>query len=185
MKGIILRGVKLMRIAAEIIGVLTTLFFASQFATIPWHDLVFWRMNNALAHYSGHLPDSQLIERKSFFGVRATDTSECAYAVGEFRSTTRSKEEVLAAYHEMHVLVLDPLWQMPIEVLIVEPDATTGLPLDNPADTWATLFARTQDMSDPQTTYYLTYLYNPKQFPWGDRRCDTDWGYLGPTNYYD
>jgi len=165
-------GIKATRILFEIVGALTLFFIASMFITMPWHDFVLSRMEYGLVRLPQPVADSEAVELKMFFGTPYTDTNECVYAVGEFRSTSYSKDEVRAAYRSASVAVFSSIWRMPVQVIIVEPDGATGLPLDNPADEWVTIFSREYDIGDQNTTYYLAYLYNPKQLSWGDWRCN-------------
>jgi hypothetical protein len=93
---------------------------------------------------TAHPANSQFVEKHKFFGSRYTDISECTFAVGEIRSTSLSRDEVLHAYN------------MPMHIVIIE--ESTSMPLDNPADAWIAQFLNAEK-SKTDTTYYLIYLY--------------------------
>lgn len=135
---------------------------------IPWHDFTLWRLERILFSQIQHPPNSHLIERKTFLGSRYTDTEECTYAIGEFRTTPLSRDALLDAYTD-NTNIFSFAGNLPIHVVVIENN--TSLPLDNPADAWITNFKQNVSQSTPDITYYLVYLYEPGKPWWGDIRC--------------
>ena len=126
-------------------------------------------METALTFWIPHPQDSHIIDRKKFFGSRYTDTSECTYSIGEFRSSSLSRDEVLLTYKESTENLFRLAHYLPMHVVIIEKD--TSLPLDNPADAWITDFIQNVGKSTSNTTYYLVYIYEEGKPWWGDIRC--------------
>lgn len=139
------------------------------YATVPLHNLSLWRMERVLALSVTHPLNSSVVERHSFLGTRYTNTSECTYVVGEFRSTSLSREELLLVYKDVTVDIFGFTRAMSVHVVIAELDAP--LSLDEPASNWIVNFAQSIGTRTTSTTYYLVYLYEKGRFPWGDYRC--------------
>lgn len=160
------------RIVLAMLGV--SLLFAGLilglfYATIPIHNISIWRMERSVASSITHPLDSRVLERHSFFGSRYTDTSECTYVVGEFRSTLLSREELLAEYRNIMLNLFGFAYKIPVRIIIA--DNNISLPLDEPADDWIYDFVQRVDTSQSDITYYLVYLYEPGRLWWGDYRC--------------
>lgn len=139
------------------------------YATVPIHNLSLWRMERALKSSISHPIDTKIIEQRSFLGTRYTDISECTYAVGEFRSTSLPQEVLLEKYKNLTVDIVDFSYNMPVNVIIVDNEAS--LSLDNPADDWLHDFPESVDLSSSNITYYLIYLYEEGRSSLGDYRC--------------
>jgi hypothetical protein len=149
---------------------LSAVFFLGLFyATVPLHNLSLWRMERVLALSITHPLNSSVVERHSFLGTRYTNTSECTYVAGEFRSTSLSREELLSVYKDITVDIFGFTRAMPVHVVIAKLDAP--LSLDEPATNWVVNFAQNIGTHTADTTYYLVYLYEKGRFPWGDYRC--------------
>ncbi|OGZ20425.1 MAG: hypothetical protein A2654_00015 [Candidatus Nealsonbacteria bacterium RIFCSPHIGHO2_01_FULL_43_31] len=146
-----------------------TLILGLFYATVPLHNLSLWRMERVLALSITHPLNSSVVERHSFLGTRYTNTSECTYVAGEFRSTSLSREELLSVYKDATVDIFGFTRAMPVHVVIAELDAP--LSLDDPATNWIVNFAQSIGTHITGTTYYLVYLYEKGRFPWGDYRC--------------
>lgn len=160
------------RIALIVLGVPllgVALILGLFYATVPLHNLSLWRMERVLALSITHPPNSSVVERHSFLGTRYTNTSECTYVAGEFRSTSLSREELLSMYKDVTVNIFGFTRAMPVHVVIAELDAP--LSLDEPATNWVVNFAQSIDIHTTSTIYYLIYLYEKGRFPWGDYRC--------------
>lgn len=136
---------------------------------IPWHDLTLWRMERALASSSVHPLNSHVLAQRTFLGSRYTDTEECTYVVGQFRSTSLSPNDVLQAYKGASANLFNLTDNPLIYTIIIKED--TSLPLDNPADEWIVEFQEGGGPSTPSLTYYLVYLYEKGKPWWGDIRC--------------
>jgi len=139
------------------------------YVTVPMHNLSLWRMERALASSISHPIDAKIIEQHSFLGTRYTNTSECTYAVGEFRLTSLPREVLLEKYKNLTVDIGGFSYNMPVNVVIVDNEAS--LPLDNPADAWLHDFLENLDLSSSNITYYLIYLYEEGRSSLGDYRC--------------
>jgi len=140
----------------------TSLFFLLFwlfYATMPFHDLYYSHMDQALQSIT-HPHDSKKLEQYAFFGSRYTDISECTYAVGQIRSTPLSPEEITQAYKNASA---GSFGSVRIEII----RKGTSLPLDNPADAWIAEFLSKKS----DDTYYLVYLYEPGKSWLGDMRC--------------
>lgn len=160
------------RIVLAMLGVsllFTVLILGLFYVTIPIHNISIWRMERAVASSIAHPLNSQIVERHSFLGSRYTDTSECTYVAGEFRSTSFSREALRAMYENTTVDLLGFVRRMPVRVVIVDND--TSLSLDEPAGDWIYDFVQRVDTSQSDITYYLVYLYEPGRLWWGDYRC--------------
>lgn len=143
----------------------TSLFFLLFwlfYATMPFHDLYLSRMDYALQSIE-HPHGSKRLEQDIFFGSRYTDISECTYAVGQIYSAPLSREEIVQAYKNAPAGSFGPAH---IEII----EKGVSLPLDNPADAWIAEFLSKQSV-DASDTYYLVYLYQPRQSALGDMRC--------------
>ena len=104
------------RISAGVITLIIAFWFVIFVlfcATIPLHDFALWDMRATLERSSGHPIESQLVERHTFFGSRYMDTGECTYAIGEFRVTNHSPNEVLHAYQNAYA------GRFPLQIFIV------------------------------------------------------------------
>ncbi len=155
----------LIGLAASFALLIVGLFYVA----MPWHDLTLWRAERTLASFIAHPSNSHAIERKTFFGSRYTDISECTYVVGEFRSSSLSRDEILRAYKGRSTGFFSFAPNIPVHMVIIEKD--TSLPLDNPADGWITNFQQNINKNKSDTTYYLVYLYEKGKPWWGDIRC--------------
>lgn len=145
------------------------LFSALFYVAMPLNTLSLWRMERALVSSVAHPADSHIMERRSFLGSRYINSSECTFVAGEFRSTSLSRGEIIAAYDGVTVHIFGFARRMRVNVIIADDDAR--LPLDEPADDWLYDFTERVDTRVDNTTYYLVYLYEEGRSPWGDDRC--------------
>lgn len=162
--------VRVFGVVSGIVFLGVTLFVALFYAAMPLNTLSLWRMERALVSSVRHPADSHTIESRSFLGSRYINSFECTFVAGEFRSTSLSRKELMAAYDGDTVRIFGFARRMPVNVVIADNNAR--LPLDEPANDWLNDFTERIDTSAGNTTYYLVYLYEKDRSPWGDNRCD-------------
>ena len=117
-----------LRVAWTVVAVtfaLAMLVISFLYAAHPWHDLTLWRMKHALVSLVAHPRGSTIIEERSFFGSRYTDTSECTFVVGELRSTLLSPQETLRAYENVSVNLFGFAHDIKAQAVIITENTST------------------------------------------------------------
>ena len=135
----------------------------------PIHDFNHWmfdrRYRTALLP---HPKDSTLLAFKSYFGGPDDHASQtCVYAVGEFRSSSFTKAELLQRYATSTIRSV--YGHKKISVQILFPDEPTMWPLNYPLGDWWPDFS--EQAKTATSTTYLVYVAEKLPF-WGDVRCD-------------
>lgn len=149
--------------------ILIVIFLYQGLPINPIHDFNHWVFDR---HYRAallpHPNDSVLLAYKSYFGGPDDHGSQtCVYAVGEFRSSSLTKAELLQRYATSTIRSVYGLKKIPVQILF--PDEPAMWPLNYPLGDWWSDFS--EQAKTATTTIYLVYVEEKLQF-WGDLRCD-------------
>jgi len=140
------------------------------YVKIPWNNFMLWHMDRVMTGLEIHPEESSRLGLRNhyFFGSRYTDVSECTFAVGKFRSSSLSPEEIRESYSNTSARPLGFADNLETHITVVGLDK---FPLDHPAYAWIDEFLKSDQITSSTTTYYLVYLYKPARSPFGDYRC--------------
>ena len=156
---------------ASIIGLFVILFliFLMMAIGVPIHDFNLWRIEkNFNAVVTHHPSDSVLIENKKYLGGPDSHGSQsCNYAVGEVRSSSKSKEEIFQTYKNLYIFPVEGLKLIHIKVLFTsDPQWAATWPLST---WWDELHEEKKSTS--KVAYFVYAMHEGYPF-WGDSRCD-------------
>jgi len=157
-------------IIGSIIGLILIVVLIVFYVKIPWNNFMMWHMDRVLTGLEIHPKESSRLglQYQYFFGSRYTDVSECTFAVGEFRSSSLSPEEIRELYANASARPLGFLNNLETHIAVAGLDT---FPLDHPADAWLDELFKSDLITSSTTTYYLVYFYEPAHSPFGDYRC--------------
>lgn len=156
---------------ASIIGlfVILSLIFLMMAFGVPIHDFNLWRIEkNFNAVVTHHPSDSIFIKKKKYLGgPDGHGSGSCTYAIGEIRSSSKSKDEILQTYKNLSIFPVGGLKPIPIKVLFTSDSqwAATW-----PLSTWWDELHE-EKKSTAKVTYFVYAIHEGYPF-WGDSRCD-------------
>ena len=132
----------------------------------PIHDFHAWRLKqNFYAKNIEHPADSMLIEKKFYLGgISVHGGDVCAYAVGEWRTSTISKQEIIDTYNSIEVSL--GAEKIPVKVMFAgEYDSPNILP----DEYWQDYLRGT--VTD-ERVHYIMYVSAKRPIVWFDFRCN-------------
>lgn len=149
---------------------LIILFGAVTMWKMPTHQFNLWRLEkNFHVVATAHPPDSKLLlKRKDFGGLFSAASHSCDYFVGEFRSTTRSKEDVKRAYSGLFIDSFDRTERIPVEIHFFDEEEFF---IDFPWYEWLAELRKSFNVPPAMNTLYLIFASQTGYPPYGDLRC--------------
>lgn len=139
------------------------------FAARPWNDFFLWKMEYLLLDMGMHPRDSEVIKTYRFFGSRYTNTSECTFAVGQWRVSKIGPDALREIYTDQIITMPLSIKSAPLGFALIEEKSL--LTLEDPPDGWHTIIQEQMDGVTDGYTHYLLYLSIPGRSWLGDERC--------------
>ncbi len=149
---------------------LITLSAAVTMWKMPIHQFNLWKLERNFQTIAvAHPPDSKLLlKRKSFGGLFSAASHSCDYFVGEFRSTTYSKESIRQAYKGFSIYSSDRTERIPAEVHFFDEEEFFT---DFPWYEWLAELRKSFNVSATKDNLYLVFVSQTGYPPYGDIRC--------------
>jgi len=144
------------------------LFVAGITLKMPLHNYRLWvlQRNFNSTMKSAHPVPSELRVEVAEFG-NLGNSNHCDYLVGEFRSSTLSKEQLKQAYAGITTLSFDKISPLPVEVYFTDEDIFEE---DYLWSGWLSKYLPDQHNSSGENTY-LIFTSSDMHSPAGDIRC--------------